>query len=89
MSNVLQQQQAQQLQNYRPQSESQRNLEARAYDSTMRIFGRYNCDPRTAHPEQIAKTMARMNVDEIECIATAQRLVMKLNGINGGMRLDG
>lgn len=73
----------------RPMTVTDRQGEERAYDATMRIFERYGCDPRKDNMERISATMKRMTVKEIECVATAQRYVMALNGIHGGMRLDG
>ncbi len=72
----------------RPQTARQQIAEQRAFDSTMRIFARYGCDPRKDSAEVISGKMERMNVSEIETVATAQRLVMALNGVHGGMRLD-
>ena len=68
----------------------EQQTEQRAYDATMRIFGRYGCDPRkkTATPEVIAKVMDRMTVKELECVATAQRLIMRMNGVQPHMRLS-
>lgn len=73
----------------RPLTQGQITAEKRAFDSTMRIFGRYGVDPRKAPKEGIAAAMLRMTTAEVECVATAQRLVMALNGVHGGLRLDG
>ncbi len=73
----------------RPQTPSERHTEQRAYDATMRVFARYNVDPRMDTHEAIGRAMNRMTIKELELVATAQRLVMALNGIHGGIRLDG
>ena len=73
----------------RPLAPSEVQAEQRAYDATMRVFARYGVDPRKDSPEKIGRAMERMQIKELELVATAQRLVMALNGVHGGIRLDG
>ncbi len=73
----------------RPQTPNEAAGEQRAYDATMRVFARYGVDPRKDSKEQIAAAFMRMQTKELELVATAQRYVMALNGVLGGIRLDG
>ena len=60
---------------------SQMAAENRAYSATRRIFARYGADPVKDPPERLAKAMNRMKASEVECIAAAQRMVMRMNGV--------